>query len=590
MAQRYPEVEDDPMTSSAERDATTAAIGSGLVIDMDRNSVRAVLFDTVGGHGRFISSAVRQSTLHPPVSDAFVAAREAIRSIEADTGLTLIGSDGVECPRSEGRGVDYVTLTGNLAEPVRLLMLPTGTSDITAHVLSAARRTPSVVEVLDDSVRTDDGVLSGTLIEAEIRRFQPDAVVVLDGENTQSEWATAAGTLSGLCAEGVVDLIIIVARDQYQQQAAQTMGESADLRGIDPNEFDAADIAAAIEAELHGLAEAEFDVSSIVPSSRPVSYTNRIRAGDLVTTFLARRRDQHVTAVTVGDGVMIHAASPGANLTMNRLDIDARSQSTALLEVESRQISGWLPKPISEEELHHWILNRSIRPTSVSHSLRDRLIEWAVTTAAIRTAWTGMSGHRTHHHDVIIGGSALADWDSPALALLCLLNALQPTSETGVIEVFLDQDGLLHAAGAVGSVSPALAADAVERDLLLPLASVVVVSTDAQEGDLAVRGEITYGNGGSQPFSVPVGSVHCLPLDPDAGAVLKIECEDGASIGSSQPGSTVTLGEQVRLRGGIMGVVIDARGRLDLAAHDAQTQAARVSSWLSDLGEKELTR
>ncbi len=148
----------------------------------------------------------------------------------------------------------------------------------------------------------------------------------------------------------------------------------------------------------------------------------------------------------------------------------------------------------------------------------------------------------------------------------------------------------MYAAGAMGDLSPALAADVVERDLLMPLASVVVVKTSGAEGDLAVRGEIAYESGQSQPFSVPAGSVHRLDLAGDEAAVLTLNCEPGAAVGGSERGATVVLGEQSRLRGGTLGLVIDARTRVDAGAGDAQNQAARVSGWLNDLGEKELNR
>ena len=590
MAQHYSGVEEEVEARRTDRDPRAAALGSGLVVDVDRHTARAVMFDTVGAHGRFISSAVRRSTILPPISDGFQAAREAIRQIEHDTGIRVLGDNGVETPRSDTGGVDFVSVTGQPAEPVRICFLPTGNAELLGMLVAAARRSPTVVELLDRNVRTDDGVLSGTLVESEIRSFRPDAVVVIDGANTQSEWATAIGTLSSLAAEGVIDLVIIVARDQYQQQAAQTMGENADLRGIDPSEFEAADIAAAIETELHGLSEARFEVSDLLPASRRVSFTNRIRAGDLVTTFLARRREQSVTTVSIGDGVTIHSATPDSIVTVNRLDMDAHANIRGVMKTDPRQILGWLPISVSEEELHHWMLNRSLRPGTVSNSRKDRLFEYAVTTAAIRSAWLGLVGSQPHRHEVIIGGAALAEWDSPALALICLLNAFQPDSESGVVEVHLDQDGLMYAAGAVGDLSPALAADVVERDLLMPLASVVVVKPGGAEGDLAVRGEITFESGQSEPFSVPAGSVHRIEVGSEESAVLTLNCEPGTAIGAAERGTTVVLGEQVRLRGGVLGVVIDARSRVDAGAGDSRNQAARVSGWLNDLGDKEVNR
>lgn len=590
MVQQYAGIEEEVRTSMSSGDPVASALGSGLIIDMDRHSVRAVLVDTVGGHGRFISSAATRSTIQPPVGDGSVAVRQVIQQLEEETGLSLLGQSGVKVPRDRAAGVDFVALTGQPAEPVKVMMLPAGNADLLGMLVAAARRTPAVVEILGRNARTDDGILSGTLLESEIRRFAPDLVVVVDGQNAQSEWATIVGTLSSLCAEGVLNLIVIVARDQLQQQAAQTMGEIADLRGIDPADFDSLDIAAAIEVELHTLNEQRFDTARLVPGERAATYTNRVRAGDLVTTFLARRRGQSVLSVSVSDGVIVHSATPHSNLTVNRPDVDAHANVRTMLKLDSRQVLGWLPFPVSEEELHHWILNRSLRPFSVSNTPRDRLMEYAITTAAMRATWGEPDANPNRNFDLVIGSSALAEWSSPALALISLLNAIQPDSESGVVEVHLDQDGLMHAAGAIGDVSPALAADVVERDFLMPLASVIKVTSGANEGTTVANGEIGYEDGTSQEFAVTAGSLLKLDLAAGKSAVVTLKCEDGAAVGAGETGGEVTLGETTKLVGGMLGIVIDARTTVDPATGDLQSQTARVSAWLNDLGEKEMNR
>jgi hypothetical protein len=502
--------------------------------------------------------------------------------------MTFLGDHGVQSPRQGHAGVDFVALTGQPAPPVKLAFVPIGNAALTKTLVAAARRTISIVNIFDRNVRTDDGTLSGTMLESSIRAFQPDAVVILDGDNTQAEWATAVGTLSSLSAEGAISQIIIVARDQYQQQAAQTMGEDADLRGIDPNEFSPTDIAAAIELELHSLYEARVDAPSMIASVQPVTVVGRARAGDLVTQFLARRRDQTVTAVSVGDGTVIHSASPDSSLIGIRPDVDAHANIRSALRRDARHFLRWLPFSMSEEELNHWILNRALRPSTVSDTPRDRLIESAVVTEALRLIWDDLAPAEQRHHDLIVGGALFASWDSPGLALLSLLNALEPKPASGVVEVALDLDGLFHAAGAIGELSPALAADVVERDLLLPLASVIAVNGEANEGDLAVRGTFESERGGSRQFSVPFGSIHQLDLGADESAVVTINCEPLVSVGSSAPGDEVVLGQNTRLRGGDLGIVIDARGRPLGPSTDAALQATRMSNWLSDLKAKEI--
>lgn len=575
-------------TATDDADLGIATLGSGLVIDVDRHTTRAVLFDTVGGHGRFVTASECASTVLPPIADPSTAIRQVIRAVERDTGTTLLGDHGVESPRQGQTGVDFIALTGQPAPPVKLAFLPIGNSSLTRTLVSAARRTVSVVNIFDRDVRTDDGTLSGTMLESAIRAFQPDAVVILDGDNTQSEWATAVGTLSSLSAEGVISQIIIVARDQYQQQAAQTMGEDADLRGIDPNEFAPADIAAAIELELNALYEARVDAPALIAPAQAVAMVGRARAGDLVTQFLARRRAQTVTAVSVGDGTVIHSVSPNSSLIGIRPDIDAHANIRFALRHDARHFLRWLPFSMSEEELSHWVLNRALRPSTVSDTARDRLIEFAVVTEALRAVWADVTAEDQRRHDLIVGGAVFAGWDVPGLALLALLNALEPQPASGVVEVALDVDGLFHAAGAIGELSPALAADVVERDLLLPLASVIVIDGDANEGDLAVRGTIDSERGGSRQFSVPFGSVHQLDLGADEGAAVTLQCEPSASVGGNSPGEEVVLGQNTRLRGGELGVVIDARGRPSVPSTDASLQSMRVANWLSDLKAKEI--
>lgn len=574
-------------TTFGDRDRSSS-LGTGLVIDVDRQFARAVLFDTVGGHGRFITSCERPSTLMPPIADGTAAVRDAIRQVEQDTGSVILGDHGVESPRDGHTGVDFLTVTGQPAEPVRVAFIPIGSSRLTLQLVAAARRTPTLVETFDGVVRTEDGVLSGTLLESSIRGFAPDAVVIVDGENTQAEWATAVGTLSSLSAEGVIEQVIIVARDQYQQQAAQTMGEDADLRGIDPAEFEAADIASAIELELNTLNDARFVPGAVLSGAQSVPFTGRARAGDLVTRFLARRREQSVTAVSIGDGTIIHSATPDVGLIGVRPDIDVHARIRSVLREDPKNVHEWLPISMSDEEISHWILNRALRPTTVSDTDRDRLIEAAIATAVLRSVWRDLAPADYNQHDLIIGGSLFARWDTPALALLCLLNALEPRPESGLVDVTLDVDGMFHAAGAVGELSPALAADVVERDLLSPLASVIVVESTGNEGDLAVRGEIQYASGSSSQFSVPVGSIHQLDLGAGDSAVLTLNCEPESRIGANEAGASVTYGDQARLQGGQLGIVIDARGRPVTRGTDSANQPARISGWLSDLGSKEL--
>jgi hypothetical protein len=557
------------------------ALGRGLVIELDRQQARAVLFGSVQGQGRFIAASATPSTTLPPIDDASVAIKQAVRDIEEQTGYSLVGPNGLQIPADGDQGVHYLALTGQPVAPVRLLLLATGASPLTAPLAASARRAVAIVQALGNEVRSADGVLTGALLEQQARAFSPDAVVLLEGAAAEAEWSTAAGTLAALIADGAVGQVIIVAREHYQQLAAQVVGDQADLRGIDPDEFSAGEIASALEQELNALFEARVEAQNLVAASAPPRFVSVVRAADLVTRFLARRREQTVLSVSVGDGTSVHRATTAGGDVQLRPEFDLAHNIRSVLALEPRLVTQWLPFALSNEEFTHWVLNRALRPFVVVDAPRDAAIEAAIVTAFLRDMGQEAAQQSL---DLIIGGRPFAEWRAPGLAVMALLNATQPSPTSGLLEVVLDVDGLLPAAGAIGEQSPALAADAVELDLLQPAATVVVVTGAGNEGDLAVRGQLRYAHGEAVRFSVPYGSLHRLPLPEGHEATLSLTCEPRFVIGPHASGEEFTFGEDMPLRGSELGIVIDARGRPLHVASDPSLQAARVASWLEDLG------
>jgi hypothetical protein len=311
-----------------------------------------------------------------------------------------------------------------------------------------------------------------------------------------------------------------------------------------------------------------------------VAFIGRGRAAELVTRFLARRRGQRVLSVGMSDGTLLYWSDANQSAGVIRPDFDVNLNIKAFLRLNARQALDLLPFTMSEEDLHNWVLNRALRPTSVAATERDEAIESAIAGVFVCHAWQDLTSVAGDQVDMIVGGPLFAGWSSPALGVLTLLNAVQPTPADGVVEVVLDAEGLLGAAGAIGEFSPALAADAVEHDLATPAATVIVVEGSGVDGDLALRGEISYEAGDTVNFSVPFGSIHMLPLADTARATLKLNCETAFTIGGQQDAE---FGEG-QLQGGALGIIIDARGRPMSSSSDASLRAGRVANWLSDLG------
>lgn len=574
------------------RAAMASALGSartersGLVLDVDRETARAVLLAQVEGRTRFVSSASVPSTALPPIHDPSVGARQALRGIEEHTGVSLYGADGIEVPSSGDIGVDVLAMTGLPGSPVRLSIVSVGGAPLESVLLAAARRTLTDVDVVTGRVRTGDGALSGALLESAIREFHPDALVLIHGETTEGEWKAAVGTLSALASDGVVSIIVIVAGDQFQQQAAQILGDSVDLRGIDPAEFAPVDIAAALEAELQTLYERGADTDTIVASSQSPVFVSRARSGDLVTRFVARRLDTTVVAVDVSDGTIVHWATPTVSDVVVRMDVDITRNVRSAFESDPAHIARWLPMPFSNEDLSHWVLNRALRPRSRAQSTHDEVIERAILVEQLRSIWHETPAAPVGELGLLIIGRPFSHMAEPGLAALAILDAFEPDPAGGIVEMVLDVDGLFYAAGAVGDASPTIAADIIEHDLLQRFATAVIVRGGRGEGEIVVKGHVQYEGGESERFTVPSGSLHLVKLNPRRTATISLTCEGECTIGGKEQLADLVVGGDDNVDAGELGLIIDARGRPLGATTDPATRATRVASWLADLGVK----
>ncbi|MEZ4521032.1 MAG: hypothetical protein R3A46_05240 [Thermomicrobiales bacterium] len=567
-------LEDNAITSGRE----SADAGASLVIDVDAHIVRGVLFDSVEGQSRFIASAQVPSTLGPPISDLTVAVREVISILEEQTGMDLDAGEN-------DSALGPYAITGFPIRPLSVAIVPTGQQALTPILAVTGRATASIVHILTDNVRTEDGVLSSTLLESRIRGIRPDIVVLLEGDRAQSEWASAVGTFGNLMPDGIPDQLIVLASEEFQQYLIQALGDGANLTGLDPSQYEAHEVASALEAELTDLYEQRVGAEPRMGVSRDLKYVSRLRAGDLATRFTARRLERSVVSVDVSSGTAINWSTMHAGGSLARPDLDVHANIRALFGIPAGVLRSSIPLDMSQDDLGNWILNRALRPRVKSALRRDQLIESGLLTHVVSSAWRDLEGVVSDQIDIIIAGEGFCFEYDPALGVMALINGLQPAPLNGVVQVLLDPDGLLWSAGAIGDLSPAVAADVIENDVLAPAATVVVVEGTGTEGQPAVSGKLTYEDGETIEFSVNYGSMRRLSLGEGDQATLILTCEPGFAVGGSNPGEQIQIGPDDGLRGGEVGVIIDARGRPVFA--DRETLAAGqedVRRWYLDLG------
>lgn len=575
-------------------DSDFAPQESFVVADFGHGTSRAYLLEQIGGVFRFVAKAEGPTTSTLPFENVSIGWTQLLRQLEWSAGRSLLSRDGLAMPQqSSGDGVDALAICASLAEPARVALLEAGSSPVTNPVLEGLRRAHSrVFHVVAPSGRKDNG-WAAAQTEA-LRGFRPEMVVLIVGNNPADSLPRAIQIAKQAASSGSVARAVVIADGTAQDQGLSTFTGKIRARGVSPSVRPAAEIAAEIEAELQEAFRSRLNTPDFVELSRFVSadIISRAHAVDLVNRFIARAFDRRVATVGIDDGLHVHwsNAETGALVTTPHLDLSA--SITGLTAREVAEASLWLPFEISEDELITWVLNRSIRPWNIADQPRDIAIEQALTRQIARRGFAELTRAQPlalAGVDLVIGGPTFARWNQPGAAALTLLDSLDVVPDEGVLDLALDQDGLMAVAGTLGTIDPSLASNVFEYDALVHLGSAVVIGGSSHEGDLACRGEIHYESGGMTQFSVASGNIEVLPLRPGEMATLVLRPERKYSVGGHSSGKTVTLSEERRIVGGLVGVIIDARSRPVLGTGQQRTN--KMKQWLDAVsGPKSTTR
>jgi hypothetical protein len=248
-------------------------------------------------------------------------------------------------------------------------------------------------------------------------------------------------------------------------------------------------------------------------------------------------------------------------------------------------ITSWLPFEPEPGEVEAVLLNKGVRPTTIPQDRDQLLIEQAAAREALRLVirqarkiWrpntSGVQQWLTPPVEPIIAsGSILGQSPRPGQAVLMLLDAIEPV---GITTIVLDKHGLASALGAMAVIQPLAAVQALDTGAFLTLGTVVSPVGRARPGEVIMRVKIAFEQGGELEIEAKYGSLEVLPLRTGEKAVLELKPRRGISVGR--------IKGAVEVNGGVIGLIIDARGRPLHLPPDPQVRRQQVQQWLWDMG------
>jgi hypothetical protein len=246
-------------------------------------------------------------------------------------------------------------------------------------------------------------------------------------------------------------------------------------------------------------------------------------------------------------------------------------------------IARWLPYELGTADLRNRLENKRLRPATVPQTREDVLLELALAREALRLVVAEARLYGVETDILIASGGGLIHAAHYGQTVLVLLDALQPM---GVTRLWLDNLSLLPQMGALATLEPMAAGQTTVRDALLPLGTLICPvagrgrqAAAGREGKTALRFRIMYAQGGSLEVEVPYGTLEVIPLPVGQQATLDLHPTRGFDIGlgSGRAG-------KIDVDGGVVGLVVDARGRpLSLPA-DSMARQRKIQEWFSAVG------
>jgi uncharacterized protein (TIGR01319 family) len=585
-----------------------------VATDCGSTTTKAILIERTADGFRLVARGEAPTTVEAPFDDVTVGVVNALGELEELTQRRFLESGKIATPAHDSAGADLYLSTSSAGGGLQMLVSGI-VGAMTAE--SAQRAALGAGAIVIDVLAADDGREEFQKID-RIRSLRPDMILMSGGTEggaishllDMAEILRAADPRPRL-GHGFRLPVIFAGNSAARDALREVLQDKVELIFVDNLRpvLERENLGPAREAIHrlfleHVMAQAPGYDKLLTWTSAPVMSTPAA-VGEMVQAA-ARVEGQNVLAVDIGGATtdVFSVFGETFNRTVSANLGMSYSVSNVLAEAGTAGIKRWVPFEISDSDLRNRLRNKMIRPTTIPQTMRDLLIEQAVAREALRLALdhhrqlaVGLKGvqQRRTVADVfaqaesgatlvkmmdlglIIGsGGILSHAPRRAQAALMLMDAFQPE---GVTELAVDSIFMMPQLGVLAQVLPEAAAEVFRRDCLIPLGTVIAPVGSAREGAAALR--VT---GVGEGVEVPFGDLACVPLESGQSAEVEIEPARGLDVGAGRGRSL-----RATVRGGVVGLIIDARGRPLALPDDENLRRRKIAAWLRAIGAAELS-
>jgi hypothetical protein len=280
------------------------------------------------------------------------------------------------------------------------------------------------------------------------------------------------------------------------------------------------------------------------------------------------------------------------------------SISNVLASAGLKNILRWVPFDINESDLRNMIKNKMIRPTTIPALLEELVLEQAIAKEALRLAFvqhkefavslkgiqttkdissafdqqtTGQTIVNMMTLDLLVGsGGVLSHAPRRNQTVMMLIDAFLPE---GITRLAVDSIFMMPHLGVLAEIHPEAATEVFNKDCMIALGTCIAPVGKIKPGMIALTAEIDLPDGTQYKEQIPFGEMRLLPLGLGETAKAKLTPGKGLDLGGGKNHEVIK-----ELVGGVVGIVIDTRGRQPFVLPtDKEARISSLKKWMKVL-------
>jgi uncharacterized protein (TIGR01319 family) len=583
-----------------------------VATDCGSTTTKAILIERKGDEYRLIVRGEAPTTVEAPAEDVTKGVLNAVGEVEELIGRRILHEGHVQRPPRDGVGVDLYISTSSAGGGLQMMVAGVVKS-MTAE--SAERAALGAGAIVMDVLASNDGRLPHQEIE-RIRHLRPDMILLsggIDGGTTThvaelAELISAADPRPRLGIGYRLPVIFAGNRDA-REIVKDVLAKKVSLDIVD-------NLRPVLERENlgparekihdlfmeHVMAQAPGYDKLMTWTDAPIMPTPG--AVGLIIKTIADRQGMDVIGVDIGGATTdVFSVFGGTfNRTVSANLGMSYSISNVLAESGLENVMRWVPFDMDEADLRNRIKNKMIRPTTIPQMLEELVVEQALAREALRLAFeqhksfaVGLKGVQQERtisdtFDQTASGATLVDMMSLELlvgsggvlshaprrhqAAMMLIDGFQPQ---GVTRLAVDSIFMMPQLGVLSTIHPKAATEVFEKDCLIHLGTCVAPTGHAKEGRTALKVRASLPSG-EREVELLYGQMVVLPLGVGETAQIRVEPARSMDAGRGK-GDTL----ETEVTGGVVGIILDARGRPVEMPTDASARVRMLREWFDAL-------